>query len=89
MMLESMIAAYTMSTMSVDGTRPSEPQMMASGASAERCLAWYCPMACDLPVSFDATLEIVCVCVCVCVCECASLAPHKQCLIGVHHQGNS
>ena len=25
MMLESMIAAYTMSTMSVDGTRPSEP----------------------------------------------------------------
>ena len=31
MMLESMIAAYTMSTMSVDGTRPSEPQMMASG----------------------------------------------------------
>eukprot|EP00435_Cladocopium_sp_Y103_P051564 s825_g16.t1 len=30
-MLESMIAAYTMSTMSVDGTRPSEPQMMASG----------------------------------------------------------
>merc|ERR1719353_1434363 len=31
MMLESMIAAYTMSTMSVDGTRPSEAQMMASG----------------------------------------------------------
>lgn len=31
MMLESMISAYTMSTMSVDGTRPSEPQMMASG----------------------------------------------------------
>lgn len=31
MMLESMIAAYTMSTMSVDGTRPSEPQMVASG----------------------------------------------------------
>jgi len=32
MMLESMIAAYTMSTMSVDGTRPSEAQMMASGS---------------------------------------------------------
>lgn len=31
MMLESMISAYTMSTMSVDGTRPSEAQMMASG----------------------------------------------------------
>jgi len=31
MMLESMIAAYTMSTMTVDGTRPSEAQMMASG----------------------------------------------------------
>ena len=27
MMLESMIAAYTMSTMSVDGTRPSEPPL--------------------------------------------------------------
>lgn len=27
MMLESMIAAYTMSTMSVDGTRPSEPSL--------------------------------------------------------------
>ena len=27
MMLESMIAAYTMSTMSVDGTRPSEPHL--------------------------------------------------------------
>ena len=27
MMLESMIAAYTMSTMSVDGTRPSEPTL--------------------------------------------------------------
>jgi len=32
MMLESMISAYTMSTMSVDGTRPSEAQMMASGS---------------------------------------------------------
>mmetsp|Transcript_4625 Transcript_4625/g.8342 ORF Transcript_4625/g.8342 Transcript_4625/m.8342 type:complete len:1474 (-) Transcript_4625:187-4608(-) len=32
MMLDSMIAAYTMSTMSVDGTRPSEAQMMASGS---------------------------------------------------------
>merc|ERR1711862_286799 len=31
LMLESMISAYTMSTMSVDGTRPSEAQMMASG----------------------------------------------------------
>eukprot|EP00933_Yihiella_yeosuensis_P077350 TRINITY_DN8774_c0_g4_i1.p1 TRINITY_DN8774_c0_g4~~TRINITY_DN8774_c0_g4_i1.p1 ORF type:complete len:939 (+),score=240.14 TRINITY_DN8774_c0_g4_i1:249-2819(+) len=31
MMLESMIAAYSMSTMSVDGTRASEAQMMASG----------------------------------------------------------
>jgi len=31
MMLESMISAYTMSAMSVDGTRPSEAQMMASG----------------------------------------------------------
>jgi len=31
MMLESMISAYTMATMSVDGTRPSEAQMMASG----------------------------------------------------------
>jgi len=31
MMLESMISAYTLSTMSVDGTRPSEAQMMASG----------------------------------------------------------
>lgn len=31
MMLESMISAYTMSTMSVDGTRSSEAQMMASG----------------------------------------------------------
>lgn len=30
MMLESMISAYTMSTMSVDGTRSSEAQMMAS-----------------------------------------------------------
>merc|ERR1719378_107327 len=30
-MLESMISAYTMSTMSVDGTRPSEAQIMASG----------------------------------------------------------
>merc|ERR1719383_1670051 len=30
-MLESMISAYTMSAMSVDGTRPSEAQMMASG----------------------------------------------------------
>merc|ERR1719450_2011154 len=32
MMLESMISAYTMSAMSVDGTRPSEAQMMASGS---------------------------------------------------------
>jgi cation-transporting ATPase 13A1 len=31
MMMESMISAYTMSAMSVDGTRPSEAQMMASG----------------------------------------------------------
>jgi len=31
MMLESMISAYTMSTMSIDGTRSSEAQMMASG----------------------------------------------------------
>merc|ERR1719321_1718988 len=31
MMLDSMISAYTMSTMSIDGTRPSEMQMMASG----------------------------------------------------------
>lgn len=30
-MLESMISAYTLSAMSVDGTRPSEAQMMASG----------------------------------------------------------
>jgi cation-transporting ATPase 13A1 len=32
LMLESMVSAYTMSTMSVDGTRPSEAQMMASGS---------------------------------------------------------
>merc|ERR1711957_173063 len=32
MMLESMISAYTMSAMSVDGTRASEAQMMASGS---------------------------------------------------------
>lgn len=31
MMLESMIAAYTLAAMAVDGTRPSEAQMMASG----------------------------------------------------------
>jgi len=31
MMLESMISAYTLSAMSVDGTRPSEAQLMASG----------------------------------------------------------
>merc|ERR1719171_41569 len=31
MMLESMISAYTLSAMSVDGTKPSEAQMMASG----------------------------------------------------------
>eukprot|EP00929_Paragymnodinium_shiwhaense_P113015 TRINITY_DN81280_c0_g1_i1.p1 TRINITY_DN81280_c0_g1~~TRINITY_DN81280_c0_g1_i1.p1 ORF type:complete len:1486 (+),score=495.64 TRINITY_DN81280_c0_g1_i1:141-4598(+) len=31
MMLESMISAYTLSTMSVDGTQKSEAQMMASG----------------------------------------------------------
>merc|ERR1719199_531918 len=32
MMLESMISAYTLSAMSVDGTKPSEAQMMASGS---------------------------------------------------------
>merc|ERR1719265_2904010 len=31
MMLESMISAYTLSAMTVDGTKPSEAQMMASG----------------------------------------------------------
>mmetsp|Transcript_40899 Transcript_40899/g.96048 ORF Transcript_40899/g.96048 Transcript_40899/m.96048 type:complete len:1481 (+) Transcript_40899:98-4540(+) len=31
MMMESMVAAYTMSAMSVDGTRPSQAQMMAGG----------------------------------------------------------
>lgn len=32
MMLDSMISAYSLSAMSADGTRPSEQQMMASGA---------------------------------------------------------
>mmetsp|Transcript_43111 Transcript_43111/g.99299 ORF Transcript_43111/g.99299 Transcript_43111/m.99299 type:complete len:1493 (-) Transcript_43111:148-4626(-) len=31
MMMESMVAAYTMSAMSVDGTRPSQAQMVAGG----------------------------------------------------------